>query len=148
MSYSQVLRVCSGFFRLNKGILVPGHGNTPSTWKFAVECRWEAPDYLTSKTPLLSKLGGSPSPVLAEFFHRTLDIPDVGWNDLIQQLQTFGIFSGAAVDPEHILDIYRRLDVLQKAMDEKQRDANRYVPLTLANCLLILISFPTHQTQL
>jgi hypothetical protein len=70
-------------------------------------CLWDAPEYMTTKHALLPALSHLNNQILTSFFQETLEILDVSWDDLLDEL--FAISVEGQPDVENIRDIYRRL---------------------------------------
>lgn len=73
-------------------MFVPAGNGGNAVWEQPSSCRWDAPEYLTVAYPLraryLAAFAGSDVNVdkLGLFFQRTLDIPDLSWQDIIDEL--------------------------------------------------------------
>ena len=91
-----------------KLILAPSSGERPRSWTHSAYCLWDAPDYLTTKWALLPSLSHLNTPILTVFFQNTLDIKDVAWSDLIEELDE-GIKAKDKPDIKAVQDIYLRL---------------------------------------
>ena len=80
----------------------------PRSWTYSACCLWDAPDYLTTKWALLPSLSHLNTPILTVFFQNTLNIKDVAWSDLIEELDD-GIKAKDEPDIKVVQDIYLRL---------------------------------------
>jgi hypothetical protein len=70
----------------NDLILAPSCNGAPSTWTWDGNCRWDAPEYMTTKRPLLPAMSQFNNALLTVFFRDTLQVKDVDWLDLICEL--------------------------------------------------------------
>jgi hypothetical protein len=127
------------FFEDEDYIFAPAHNGDSPTWHSTDECLWDAPGYMLRKVPLFSTLGDSVSPVLTEFFHTTLGICNANANDLIRELSTRKQRrkNGTNIDPQHVRDLYRRLNALRLELKTEQLEIIRYGPILPCYCTLL-----------
>jgi hypothetical protein len=88
-------------------ILAPSSQGRLSSWTYSYRCLWDAPDYLTTKSALLPSLSHLNTTILAIFFVNTLNIADVSWKDLIDELKVMK--AKGIPDTKIMQDIYLRL---------------------------------------
>jgi len=62
---------------------------------------------MTTKYPLLPALSSFNTPILTQFFRVTLEIPNLSWENLIEELGA--IKKKSKVDARNVEDIYQRL---------------------------------------
>ncbi|KAF2459569.1 hypothetical protein BDY21DRAFT_317672 [Lineolata rhizophorae] len=85
-------------FRLHNGVCAE------ASWRKSNECVWDAPSWLTTKSPLR---GVGRYDELRTLFKRVLKVPDTHWEDVVDELNLRK--SKMIVDPITLESIYHRL---------------------------------------
>jgi len=88
------------------------------SWTCQGFCFWDAPDYLISTRPLLPYLSRFNTTILTAFFQETLDIPDVSWGNLSDELHDRRLEN--LHDMKIYQDIYLRLQKMSADMDSEE----------------------------
>ena len=77
----------------HKLILVPQWKSKKATWTSPISCLWDAPCDFKTKVPLkaiyTSSFNSSSTELshIMEFFRNTVSITDVGWDDVVEELE-------------------------------------------------------------
>jgi hypothetical protein len=93
----------------------------PPSWTYPGCCRWDAPDYMTTIWALLPSLSHLNTSILTIFFQKTLDIDDVSWVDLANELEE--IKDESKLDLKIVQDIYLRLQKMSADLDSEELEA-------------------------
>jgi hypothetical protein len=112
----KLTRPCFRDFIWEHELLLAPPSGRPRSWTYSDYCLWDAPDYLTTKWALLPSLAHLNTPILTVFFQNTLDIKDVAWSDLIEELGE-GIKAKGKPDIKVVRDIYLRLQKMSVDLD-------------------------------
>ncbi|TVY16404.1 hypothetical protein LARI1_G008274 [Lachnellula arida] len=107
-------------------ILAPSRLEGLPSWTCQVNCFWDAPDYLITTIPLLpylSRFNTTNTTVLTAFFQETLDIPDVSWGNLTDELDKRQMEN--LQDMKINQDIYLRLQKMSADMDSEELESLR-----------------------
>ncbi|KAK5989789.1 hypothetical protein PT974_08050 [Cladobotryum mycophilum] len=125
---------CRSFFEDAGVITVLDFVGSDSHWAVPSQCLWDAPSFITTKLSLrhiyedIFLCSKNTLGILSDFFHRTICVPSLSWEDLVVDL--ISLRESGCRDFGRLIKIYEHLDKIRSSsIEEKLRQTFEDEPL-------------------